>query len=125
MRLRSLTQIEGVSENRMLRRVFGTKREYVAGGWRTLHNEELHNLYASINIIRVIKSRMRWVGHVARMGETRNVYSIFVGKLEGKRPLGRPRRGCENNIRMDLREIAWEGVDWIHLARDWTSGGLL
>jgi hypothetical protein len=76
-----------VSENRALRRTFGLKREELAGGWRRLHNEELHNLHASQNII----WRIRWVGHVAWMGEMRNAYSISIGKPQGKRPLGRPR----------------------------------
>jgi hypothetical protein len=101
-----------VFENRVLRRIFGPKREEVAGGWRRLHNEELHNLYASPNIIRVIKSRkMRWVGRVIRMGNMRNAYRILGGKFEGKRPLGRSTRRVEDNIRVDLREMTWEYVD--------------
>jgi hypothetical protein len=81
-----------VFENRVLRRIFGLRRNGVTGGWRKLHNEELHNLYSSLSIIRNIKSRgMRWMGHVARMGEKKNVYRLLVGKSEGKRPLGRPR----------------------------------
>jgi hypothetical protein len=102
-----------VFENRVLRRIFGPKRDEVTGGWRKKHNEELHNL------IRVIKSRrMRWAGHVARMGERRNAYRTLVGKPEGKRPLGRPRRTWVDNIKMDLREIGWGGMDWIDLAQD-------
>jgi hypothetical protein len=119
----SLTLVEKhrlrVFENRALRKIFGHKMEEVAGGWRRLRNEELHNLYGLPNIIRVAKSsRMRWASHVARMRGMRNSYSIFVGKSEGKRPLRRPRRRWEDNIRMDLREIGWEDVDWMHLNQD-------
>jgi hypothetical protein len=108
-----------VFENRVLRRIFGPKREEVTGEWRKLHNEELHDLYSSSNIIRIIKSRrMRWSGHVARMGEKRNAYRVLVGKPEGKRPLGRPRCRCVDNIRMDLGEVGGGDVDWIGLAQD-------
>jgi len=90
----------------------------VVGGWRRLCNEDLHNLHASLNIIRVIKSRrMRWVRYVARMGERRNTYNIVDGKRELKRPLGRPRRRWEDNIRMDIREVWWDCLDWMHLVQ--------
>jgi hypothetical protein len=94
-----------VSENRVLRRIFGPKGNEVTEGWRKLHNEELHNLYSSPSIIRMIKTRrMKWAGHVARIGAKRNAYGILVGKPEGKRPLGRPRCSWVDNIKMDLKE---------------------
>jgi hypothetical protein len=102
-----------------LRRIFGSKREEATGEWRKLHNEELNVLYASPNIVRLIKSkRMRWAGNVVRMGEGRGVYRILVGKPEGKRPLGRPRRRWEDNIKMDLQEVGFGGMNWIELAQD-------
>jgi hypothetical protein len=89
------------------------------GGWRKLHNEELHNLYCSPSVIGIIKSRrIRGAGHVARMGKKKNAYRILVEKPEAKRPLGKPRRRSEDNIRMDLREIGWGGMDWTRLAQD-------
>jgi hypothetical protein len=95
------------------------KRDEVTGGWRKLNNEELHGLYSSPSIVKVIKARrMRWAGHVARMGEVWGVYNIFVGRPEGRRPLGRPRRRWEDNIKMDLGEIGFGDVDWIDLAQD-------
>jgi hypothetical protein len=89
-----------VFETRMLRRILGPKRNEMRGGWIKPHNEEFHNLHSSLNITRMIKSRrMRWAGHVARMGKKRNACRILVGKPEGKRPLGRQRRRWQNNIK--------------------------
>jgi hypothetical protein len=108
-----------VFENRVLRRIFRPTRDEVRGDWRKLHNEELHILYSSPNIIRRIKSRrIRWAGHVARMGMERNVYRVLMGKPEGKRPLGRPRRRWEDGIRMDIRGIGWGSVVWLQMAQD-------
>jgi hypothetical protein len=108
-----------VFENRVLRRIFGPKRDEVTGKWRKLHNEELNGLYTLPNIMRVTKSRrVRWAGHVARMGKGRGVYRVLVGKPEGNRPLGRPRRRWEDNVRMDLQEVGCGCGDWIGLAQD-------
>jgi hypothetical protein len=99
--------------------IYGPKRDEVTGEWRKLHSEKLHNLYSSPDIIRQAKSRrMRWAWHVARMGEERKVCKVLVGKPEGKRPLGSPRRRWEDGIRMDLRETGLGGVDGIRLAQD-------
>jgi hypothetical protein len=112
--------------NRVLRGIFGPKRDEIRGDWRKLHSGGLHNLYSSPGIIRQIKSRrMRWARHVARMGEGRNVYRVLVGKPEGKRPLGRPKRRWEDGIKMDLKEIGWgvwSGFSWLRIG---TVGGLL
>jgi hypothetical protein len=107
-----------VFENRVLRRIFGPKREE-DGSWRKLHNDELHGLYSSPNIVRVTKSRrLRWVGHVARMGEGRGVYRVLVGRSESKRPLGRPRHRWDDSVKMDIRETGIDGANWIRLAQD-------
>jgi hypothetical protein len=108
-----------VFENRVLRRTFGPKSGEVTGIWRKLHNEELHGLYSSPSIDRMIKARrMRWAGHVAHMGEVRGAYNILVRRPEGRRPLGRPRHRWGDNIKMDLREIGFGDVDWVHWAHD-------
>jgi hypothetical protein len=107
-----------VFENGVLRKIFGPKREE-DGSWRKLHNDELHSLYSSPNSVRVVTSRrMRRAGHVARMGEGRDVYRVLVGRSEGKIQLGRPRRRWEDNIKMDLRDIGIDGANWIQLVQD-------
>jgi hypothetical protein len=99
-------------ENRVLGRIFGPTWDEITGEWWNSHNEELHKLNSSPDIIRQIKSsRMKWVGYVARMGEERNLYKFLVGKPEGKRSFGRQRRKWEDGIRMDLREIGWWSVE--------------
>jgi hypothetical protein len=106
-------------------RIFGPKREEDES-WRKLHNNELQSLYSSPNIVRLIKSRrMRWARHVALMAEGKGVYRVLVGRPEGKRPLGRPKRRWEYNIKLDLREIRIDGTNWIQLAQDRIQWGLL
>ena len=106
-------------ENRVSRRIFRSKRDEVTREWRKLHNEELNDLYCSLNIVRMIKSRtMRWSEQVALMGENRAVYRVLEGKPEGKRPLGKPRLRWKDNIKMDLQEVECEGMDWTQLAED-------
>jgi hypothetical protein len=108
-----------VFENKVLRRILGPKRDEVTREWGRLHNKELYALYSLPNIIRVMKSRrLRWAGHVARIGERRGAYKALVGKPDGRRPLGRPRRRWEDYITMDFREAGCGGADWIDLAQD-------
>jgi hypothetical protein len=106
-------------ENRVLKRISGPKRDQVTGGWRKLHNEELCHLYSSTGIIRIIMSRrIRCMRHLQRIGENRTVYRLLVGQPEGWRLLGEPRRRRVDNIKMDLVETGWSGMDWIGLAQD-------
>ena len=115
----TLREVLSVFQNRALRRIFGPKRDEVAGEWRKLHEEELNDLYSSPSFVRVINTRrMRWGWHVARLGEWRSIYRILVGKPKGKRQLGKPRHRWENNIKMDLQEVGCGGVDWTELAQD-------
>ena len=108
-----------VYENRVLRRISGPKRDEVTGEWWNLHHEELNDLYSSTDIVRVMKSRrMSWAGHVARIGESRCIYRVLVGKPEGKRTLRRPRLRWDNNIKIDLQELGYEGMAWIDVAQD-------
>jgi hypothetical protein len=114
-----------VFENMVLRRIFGPKRDEVTGELRKLHNKKLNDLYSSPSIVRVIKSKMRWAGYVARMGERRGVYRVLVGKPEGKKRSVRPRRRWEDNIKMGFREVGWgarTGLIWLRIGID---GGLL
>jgi hypothetical protein len=109
----------GVFENRVLRRIFGPKRDEVTGEWRKLHNEELHDLYSLPSIIKITKLRGGEMGGACSTnGEKRNTYRLLMGKPEGKRPLGRPRRRCVDNIRVDVVEVGWGDVDWTSLAQD-------
>jgi hypothetical protein len=108
-----------VFENRVLRRLFGPKRDELTWEWRKLHNVELSDLYSLPNIMQVVKSRrIRWAGHMARMGEGRGVHRVLVGKPDGKIPLGRPRLRWEDNIKMDLQEVGGSCGDWMELAQD-------
>jgi hypothetical protein len=108
-----------VFENRIPREIFEPKRDEVTGKWRKLHNEELNDLYSSPSVDWVIKSRrMRWAGQVACMGDRRGSYRVLMGKSEGKRPLGRPRRRWDDNIQRDLQEVGCVGMDWIDVVQD-------
>ena len=106
-------------KNKVFRKIFGAKRDEITGEWRKLHNAELYALYSSRNIIRNLKSRrLRWAGHIAHMEQFRNAYRVLVGKPEGKRSLGRPRRRWNDNINMDLREVGCDPGDWKAIAEN-------
>jgi hypothetical protein len=108
-----------VFENRVFRKIFERKREELTGEWRRLHNEELHYLYPSPNIVRAIQSRrIILAGHIARKGDRRGAYRVLVGRPEGRRPLGRPRPRWGEGIKVDLKEVGWVGMDWIDMAQD-------
>jgi len=108
-----------VFEYRVLRGIFGRKRDELTGEWRKLHNEELNDLYSSPNFVRLAKwRRMGWVGRAARMAERRGVFRVLVGKPEGKNPIGRPRLRWEDNIKIHLQEVECGSMDWIELAQD-------
>ena len=112
-------------ENKVLRKIFGPKRDEITGEWRKLHNADLHALHSSPDIIRNLKSRrLSWAGHVARMEQFRNAYRVFVGKPESKRPLGRPRRRWEGNIKINLREVGFDPRDCIALLKIGPMAGL-
>jgi hypothetical protein len=113
--IRERKQAARIFEKRVLRRIFGPNGEEVTGGWRKLHNEELHNLQSSANIIRIITPRrIRWIGHIASRGEIISL-KVLVGKPKGRRPLGKPTYKYEDNIKMNLKEIGWVDVSWIQM----------
>jgi hypothetical protein len=107
-----------VFENRVLRRILGPMRDELTGEWRKLHNEELNDLYSSPNIVRAIKLRMRWAGHIVLMVERIGAYRVLVARSEGNRPLGNPRRRWEDNINMDIQEVRWGRMDLVAVAQD-------
>jgi hypothetical protein len=117
----NITSTTEVGRRLRVLRIFGPKRDKVTGEWSRLHNVELNDLYCSPTIVRVIKSIIRWTGHVTRMGERRGIYRVLVGKPEGKTPLGSPRCRWEDNVKLDIQKVGCGGIDWIELA--WETGG--
>ena len=116
----------GVFESKVLRKTLEAKRDEISEEWRKLHNTELHALCSSPKLIRNLQSkRQRWAGHVARMEEFRNAYRVLMGRSDGKRPLGRPRRRWEDNIKMDLKEVGCDARNWMALLKIGTNGGLM